>query len=55
MTDPKQAADREKVKIEANEAELTSSPALNDDAGTDSGGAGDQTLPEGNRFKSEQK
>ncbi|MGB6318302.1 MAG: hypothetical protein WBG08_06665 [Litorimonas sp.] len=41
----------EKARDEANEAELTSSPALNDDAQTDSGGAGKQTLPEGNRFE----
>ena len=41
----------EELKQSANAAEMTSSPALNDDADTDSGGAGDQTLPEGNRFK----
>ncbi|MGB6230122.1 MAG: hypothetical protein WBF53_08350 [Litorimonas sp.] len=40
----------EKMREEANSAEMTSSPALKDDATTDSGGAGEQTLPEGNRF-----
>lgn len=43
--------DRERAKAEANTAEMTSSPALNDDALTDSGGAGEQNLPKGNRFK----
>ena len=41
----------EELKTSANEAEITSSPALNDDAETDSGGAGKQHLPVGNRFK----
>ncbi|WP_298914405.1 hypothetical protein [uncultured Algimonas sp.] len=59
MSDPKQTtkkkqdAEFEKMRDRANEADLTSSPALNDDAGTDSGGAGDQTLPKGNRFEEE--
>ncbi|MEM7727650.1 MAG: hypothetical protein AAF311_00070 [Pseudomonadota bacterium] len=43
-------AEFKKMRDEANEAELTSSPALNDDAETRSDGAGDQSLPEGNRF-----
>ena len=42
----------EKMKRSANQAELTSSPALNDDSETDSDGAGEQSLPEGNRFTS---
>ena len=42
---------REELIKSANEADLTSSPALNDDADTDSDGAGEQDLPVGNRFK----
>lgn len=42
----------EEMRQAANSADLTSSPALNDDAETDSDGAGDQTLPDGNRFTS---
>ncbi len=51
MTESKTPA-REDMKSSANEAELTSSPALNDDANTNSDGAGEQKLPDGNRFKS---
>lgn len=42
---------RDALKDSANAADLTSSPALNDDAQTDGDGAGDQSLPEGNRFE----
>ncbi len=51
---PKPAVQKEgfeKMRAEANQAEMSSSPALNDDANTDSDGAGEQTLPEGNRFE----
>ena len=54
MTQNTQKSDdaaREALQESANEADLTSSPALNDDANTDSGGAGEQDLPVGNRFK----
>ena len=47
------AADKkafEDLRKSANSADLTSSPALNDDANTDSDGAGEQNLPAGNRF-----
>ena len=39
------------LRDSANKADLASSPALNDDADTDSGGIKTQTLPDGNRFK----
>lgn len=42
----------EDLRDAANTSDLTSSPALNDDANTDSDGAGKQDLPKGNRFKS---
>ena len=50
MTDTTKQA-REELKAAANEAEMTSSPALNDDAETKGDGAGEQSLPEGNRFE----
>lgn len=46
----KQKAEAQKIRDEANEADMTSSPALNDDAETDSGQAGKQSLSDGNRF-----
>jgi len=46
----KQKAETKKMRDEANKADMTSSPALNDDAETDSGQAGKQSLPDGNRF-----
>ncbi|GLQ24494.1 hypothetical protein GCM10007853_23680 [Algimonas ampicilliniresistens] len=46
----KQKSAAKKVRDEANEADMTSSPALNDDAETDGGQAGKQSLPDGNRF-----
>ena len=53
MTETKtdETAACEELKKSANRADMTSSPALNDDAETDSGGAGKQHLPVGNRFK----
>lgn len=47
---PDDKIERKKVRKEANEAEMTSSPALNDDAETDSGGVGEQDMPVGNRL-----
>ncbi|MFB9372374.1 hypothetical protein ACFFUB_00220 [Algimonas porphyrae] len=49
-TDKSTEADAKAMRDEANAADMTSSPALNDDSETDSGGAGEQDLPEGNRF-----
>lgn len=50
MTDTERKAAAKAMREAANASDLTSSPALNDDAQTDSDGAGDQDLPEGNRF-----
>lgn len=44
-------ADAKKLRDEANQAGMTSSPALNDDAQTDSGASEDQHMPDGNRLE----